>query len=207
MILGNLLRGNQAAGAVIAAVLCLDCNSQSSMSPSSGPPPVRVQFSSASGELFRSMLPASLSVSYGSVALYDFGVFAVDPNGRGWSASASLNGDQLSAQQATTLPVGSDGSGTARIQFSGAAAVVADSGTLQLAFNHGKVFATVDVNRKELSGTVSGDFVLTCWVPASQLPATSSSGGGTRSPGSEPLLLDERLETAKCLPLRALVTQ
>jgi hypothetical protein len=81
---------------------------------------------------------------------------------------------------------------------------VAESGTLDIAFAAGKVTGTVKVSPDMLNGTVSGDLVVTCWVPASELGSQAPGSGGIIE--GDALLLDERMETAGCAPLRGLAT-
>jgi len=177
----------------------LACQSNSS-DPSSLPAQTRLRLDSTGG-VFASVMPAHLKATFGATSMYEFGASLSGPKGDSWSATALLTGDQvLSGRAAILAAIG--GNGTGRIERSGTEVAVADSGTLDLQFAGGNLTGNVNVSPAILNGRLSGDLLVTCWVPASELGKQSPVTGGTS--GVDTILLDESMQTASCAPLRGL---
>lgn len=180
---------------------------QSSTAATAGAPSFQVHTSAGMMDGF----PAQLDVYNGKVPGIGLSIGAGHA-GKSWGARAKLaRGSVLSGTMSVALVRGAveqEGTGSLVLSSGGAGGAgvgeEANSGTLALSVVTGHVTGSVRGASSTLDATFEGAIGVSCWVPASALPAPSSAGA-TPDPGyAEPLSLDESFVTPECAPFKHL---
>lgn len=194
------------SAAAMAFMFLFGCANGTTSQPSTQPGVDRVRVESSSG-LFVGGSAAELKLTFGKTPLHDFSLAANRKEVGVWGIRVPVSAE-MATDGSGVVAVGSEGSGVGRVEISkamGTPLILAENGTAEIAFANGRVSGTVGVTPVQLNGTFSGDLIVACWVPASEMPGAQPSVQGTVSEdGQEALVLDSGFSHAKCKPFRAI---
>lgn len=153
--------------------------------------------------------PALLKATMGATPSYELSANANSDPENGWTLIAQLTDGQIqSGHLVINVTNGPLSGGLGTVQFLGAGAAIASQGQLDLTLGKGTVAGSADTVPASMSGTLTGNLVVACWVPASALANAGGTAGGTTSTdGTEALVLDGSLATPQCSAVRAWARQ
>jgi hypothetical protein len=190
--------------ASLMAVAVSACGSTTGDEPI-GPAPVRTTIEGHQGA-YVGYDPAELKATFGSMPTYEL-TFTGARGGEVWSAIVRLRAEDVrpglikAAVEAAPL---AEGKATVQVRPQGAL-LWGQTGQIALSLAKGHFSGSAEIQPESLAATFSGDLVVSCWVPRTDLPNAQQPGGGTiGNDGSVALVADADFQSARCSGLKAL---
>jgi len=122
-----------------------------------------------------------------------------------WAATMQLSADQVVARKADiAMSAGAIRAGVGTAQLMGAQPVAAESGTIQVSLDHGRLAGQAVIAPDALAGTITGEVSVSCWVPQAALPGGSPGEGVGTQGSAAPLEEDSAFASSQCASFASL---